>query len=224
MANTDLTLTTSIKVNPTFQKSIDKVVTTITKVNPTMIHDITKTLTSSSIKINPTIQKTTGKNVTTITKINPVMVHDIGKNVTTTTKVNPVIRKNIDKIITTSVKVTATKQINAATLTLWYNGNFELGLGSEKGSLFEILVTGTFTVFSITCNGKTLTYTESVTAQTITIDNINATCKNGTTNKMSKLTGDTTEFLKLLPGANVISYTKTGGNVDFNFNFRQLYV
>ena len=62
------------------------------------------------------------------------------------------------------------------------------------------------------------------TSQTITIDNINATCKNGATNKMSKLTGDVTEFLKLIPGDNVVIYSKSGGSVNFTFDFRSQYI
>lgn len=109
-------------------------------------------------------------------------------------------------------------------ITIAYNGNAELGLGAEQGAQFNIIVTGTFTVFSISMNGKTLIYTENCTAQTITIDNVNATVKNGTANKLFNTTGDVGEFLKLIPGNNVITITKTGGNVDFTFDFRSQFI
>ena len=109
-------------------------------------------------------------------------------------------------------------------ITVVYIGTSELELGAEEGAQFDIIVTGTFTVFSISMNGKTLTYTENCVAQTITIDNVNATVKNGVTNKLSKVTGDVADFLKLIPGNNIITISKTGGNVDFTFNFRPIFI
>ena len=109
-------------------------------------------------------------------------------------------------------------------VTVVYNGNAELGLGAEEGAQFDIIVTGTFSVFSISMNGKTLTYTENCVAQTITIDNVNATVKNGVTNKLSNATGAVGDFLKLIPGNNTVTISKTGGNVDFKFDFRPQYI
>lgn len=110
------------------------------------------------------------------------------------------------------------------TATVVYNGNTELGLGAEQGAQFNIIVTGTFTVFSISMNGKTLIYTENCTDQTITIDNVNATVKNGATNKLFNVTGDVGEFLKLVPGDNTIKITKTSGDIDFLFDFRPQFI
>ena len=114
--------------------------------------------------------------------------------------------------------------VSSDIITIAYNGNAELGLGAEDGAQFSIIVTGTFTVFSISMNGKTLTYTENCTAQTITIDNVNATVKNGVTNKLFNTTGDVGEFLKLIPGDNVITITKTGGDMGFTFDFRSQFI
>ena len=120
--------------------------------------------------------------------------------------------------------ISLTGEVNAATHTMVYNGNAELGLGAEEGAQFDIIVTGTFTVFSISMNGKTLTYTENCTDETITIDNVNATVKNGTVNKLSMVTGDVMDFLKLIPGDNLITYSKAGGDVDFTFDFRPIFI
>ena len=187
MANTDLTLTTGIKVNPI------------------MIKDITKTL-SSTAKASSSIKK------------------DACKILTSTAKINPIVGKSTNKKLTTTVKISAEKEINAASITMTYNGNAELGLGAEEGAQFNIIVTGTFTTFTISMNGKSLTYTENCIAQTITIDNVNATVKNGTTNKLSKVTGDVADFLKLIPGDNVIVYSKAGGKIDFKFDFRSQFI
>ena len=109
-------------------------------------------------------------------------------------------------------------------VTVVYNGNTELGLGAEEGAQFDIIVTGTFSVFSISMNGKTLTYTENCVAQTITIDNVNATVKNGAVNKLSMTTGDIADFLKLIPGNNIITISKIGGDADFTFDFRSQFI
>lgn len=134
------------------------------------------------------------------------------------------VQKNTGKIVSQSVSALLNLFKNTVTLTMNYAGTAELGLGAQEGAYFNILVTGTFTVFSITMNGKTLTYTENCVAQTITIDNVNATVKNGTTNKMDKVTGDTTDFLKLIPGNNVVNISKTGDEVAFRFDFRPQYI
>ena len=120
--------------------------------------------------------------------------------------------------------VTLVVNTGLAKVTMVYNGNAELGLGAQEGAQFNIIVTGTFTTFTISMNGKSLTYTETCIDQTITIDNVNATVKNGTTNKLSKVTGDVADFLKLIPGENVITYTKTGSDMDFVFDFSPLYI
>ena len=57
-----------------------------------------------------------------------------------------------------------------------------------------------------------------------TIDNVNATVKNGVTNKLSKVTGDVADFLKLVPGNNVITCSKVGGNVSFVWDFRSQFI
>lgn len=105
--------------------------------------------------------------------------------------------------------------------TISYDGTRKVGIGSQEGAYFTITAVGTFSVFGITLNGKTFTYTESVASQTITIDMVNATVKNGSTNKMSKMTGN---FLELIPGDNTISITKTGGDVTFTVDFRNQYI
>ena len=241
MANTDKSLTTSIiagssmlkdsgkmllsttKSDVSIKKDSGKQLVSISKVGTSIFHGINKNL-SSTIKAGSSAKKNVGKKETTVSKVNPTMTRSIGKHLVSTSKASTIVRKNIGKYLSTTIKVSATKEINAATLTLAYNGNAELGLGAQEGAQFNIIVTGTFTTFSITVNGKTLIYTENCIDQTITIDNINATVKNGTTNKLSKVTGDVADFLKLIPGDNVITYTKTGPNVDFTFDFSPIFI
>lgn len=111
------------------------------------------------------------------------------------------------------------------TQNIYHYGNSIIGSSSEILAKFDIIITGTFTSFSITINGNTLTYTENCVSQTITIDNINMTCKNGTTNKLSNLTGYTTEFLFLEPGNNSVEINKTGGGeIDVTFDFNHYYI
>jgi len=179
---------------------------------------------TTEIKVNSIMGKSTGKILATGVKAGTSILHDIGKYLTSVAKINPVVRKSINKILTMTVKVSAKKEINAASITMIYNGTAELGLGAEEGAQFDIIVTGTFTFFSISMNGKTLIYTENCTEQTIIINNINATVKNGAVNKLDKVTGDVADFLKLIPGNNVITYAKAGGKVDFKFDFRPQFI
>ena len=179
---------------------------------------------SAGVRVGASVSKSAGKNLSANITDETSILHGIGKNIIASVDAVPTVKKSTSKKISTSVTLTAAKDVTAATITLVYNGNAELGLGAQEGSQFNIIVTGTFSTFTIAMNGKTLTYTENCTDQTITIDNVNATVKNGTVNKLSKVTGDVADFLKLIPGNNTISYSKVGGNVSFVWDFRAQYI
>lgn len=78
-------------------------------------------------------------------------------------------------------------------------------------------VTGTFTTFSISCNGKTLTYSQAISNQTLTIDSDKMQVYTGTTNKLNQTIGD---FVQLLPGTNSVVLGGTGLNCTANFIFK----
>ena len=178
----------------------------------------------ASVDIGSTVKKGIGKNIIASVDTGPTIKKGIGKNINASVDAVPTIKKGIGKNINPSVSLTAEALRSAAKLTMVYNGNAELGLGAQEGAQFDIIVTGTFTTFTISMNGKSLTYTENCIDQTITIDNVNATVKNGTTNKLSKVTGDVADFLKLVPGNNVITCSKVGGNVSFVWDFRPQFI
>ena len=205
MANTDKALSTGVNAGALFLRDTGKNA-------------------SAGLSAGASVVRGAGKNLSANITAGASVLHGIGKHVTASVDVAPTVKKGVGKNINTAVTITATKEVNAATITMAYNGNAELGLGAQEGAQFNIIATGTFTFFTIAMNGKTLTYTENCTNQTITIDNVNATVKNGTTNKLSKVTGDVADFLKLIPGENVITYTKTGSDMDFVFNFSPLYI
>ena len=179
---------------------------------------------SAGVSVGASVSKSAGKNLSANITAETSILHGIGKNIIASVDAVPTIKKGIGKNINASISLTAKELRNAAKLTMVYNGNAELGLGAQEGAQFDIIVTGTFTTFTISMNGKSLTYTENCTDQTITIDNVNATVKNGTTNKLSKVTGDVADFLKLIPGENVITYEKSGSYMDFVFDFSPLYI
>ena len=110
------------------------------------------------------------------------------------------------------------------TFAINYWGTQEVGLGSPDGSKFDIVITGSFTTLSITLNGKVINYTAAVASQVITIDNVNATVKNGTINKLSDCTGNLDTFLKLISGMNIATITGTGLNCSILFDFRNQYL
>ena len=166
----------------------------------------------------------TGKALSASVNAGALVMHGAGKKLTSNAKASASVLHAIGKKINANVKLSASIPTKTAVFPMIYNGNAELGLGAEEGAQFNIVVTGTFSVFSISMNGKILTYTENCTDQTIVIDNINATVKNGAANKLSNVTGDVTDFLKLIPGNNTITISKTGGNVDFKFDFRPQFI
>ena len=200
-----------------------KALSTSVKVGTLIMRDTGKN-TNCGVKTNVTIARNTGKNVAVNTKVSVSVLRAISKHLNTSVRVAPLVLHAIGKNINANVKLTGAILKNTATLTMAYNGNAELGLGAEEGAQFDIIVTGTFTTFTISMNGKSLTYTENCIDQTITIDNVNATVKNGTTNKLSKVTGDVADFLKLIPGDNVITYEKTGSSTDFVFDFSPIFI
>ena len=110
------------------------------------------------------------------------------------------------------------------TFAIDYWGTQEVGLGSPDGSKFDIVITGSFTTLSITLNGKVINYTTAVASQVITIDNVNATVKNGTVNKLSDCTGNLDTFLKLISGMNIATITGAGLNCSVLFDFRNQYL
>lgn len=241
MANTDKILSASVKSGALFLRDTGKYASSGVKAGPFVLHGVGKNTTANikattsvlhgvdkyvgaSVKTGPTVLRGVGKKLSSNTKITSSVLHAIGKKLSVSIKTSPLVLHNIGKNINANVRLTSTVLKNTATLTMVYNGNAELGLGSQEGSQFNIIVTGTFSVFSISINGKTLTYTENCVAQTITIDNVNATVKNGTVNKLSKVTGDVADFLKLIPGNNTITISKTGGNVDFQWDFRPQFI
>ncbi|MED0676993.1 distal tail protein Dit [Aneurinibacillus thermoaerophilus] len=82
-------------------------------------------------------------------------------------------------------------------------------------------VTGSFTTLSVTANGKTLQYTESLTNQTLEIDGERMTSKVGTLNKLNKISG---AFLELVPGINSVQIGGTGLNCTVSFLFAPRFI
>lgn len=112
----------------------------------------------------------------------------------------------------------------AATVNVEYAGSHEVGLESPRGSLFNIIITGSFTTFSISLNGRTLNYTDETTDQTLIIDNVGGTIKVDGVNAMMACTGAIGTFLNLLPGNNTVVISGTGLNCSVLFDFRPQYL
>ncbi len=83
-----------------------------------------------------------------------------------------------------------------------------------------IEVVGSFTTLSVTVAGKTISYIETVSNKTVTLDCALMQAKQGATNKNNKITGD---FLILQPGKNQIQISGAGLNCTLTFKFRPLY-
>ena len=223
MADTAKVLVANVKAGASFLRDTGKYASSGVKAGPLVLHGVGKN-TTANIKATTSVLHGVSKYVGASVKTGATVLHGVGKKLSANTKITSSVLHAIGKNINAGVKLSASIPTKTAVLTMIYNGNAELGLGAEEGAQFDIIVTGTFSVFSISMNGKTLTYTENVTDQTITIDNVNATVKNGAVNKLSMTTGDVADFLKLIPGNNIITISKTGGNVDLKFDFRPQFI
>lgn len=103
-------------------------------------------------------------------------------------------------------------------------GTADINYKSQIGALSKIVITGSFTTFSITLNGKTLNYNEAVSSSTVEIDNINCKVKLGDVNKLSAVSGDLASFLEIVPGINTATITGTGLICTVLFDFIPLYI
>jgi predicted phage tail component-like protein len=84
----------------------------------------------------------------------------------------------------------------------------------------KITVTGSFTTLTLTCGGKTLTYSEAINGATIVIDNMQC-IKDGAINVGNKLSGSFFEFVN---GDNTLSIGGTGLNCSITVSFRPRYL
>ena len=84
----------------------------------------------------------------------------------------------------------------------------------------KITITGTFTTLTLSCGGKTLTYSEAIAGATIVIDNFHC-IKDGSINVGSKLSGNFFEFVN---GNNTLSIGGTGLNCSITVSFRPTYL
>jgi predicted phage tail component-like protein len=98
-------------------------------------------------------------------------------------------------------------------------GTKSTGYKSPQGSKFDIVISGSFTDLSLTLNGKTLNYTETVSSGVVTIDNVNMEVDLGGTNKLAKVTGNRGTFLEVLPGSNTLTVTGTVLNISVLVDF-----
>jgi hypothetical protein len=83
------------------------------------------------------------------------------------------------------------------------------------------IITGSFTTLTLTANGKTFSYSEALSSQTLTIDHDKMTALIGSTNKLGKITGD---FIELVPGDNSVQIGGTGLNCSIEFQFKPRFI
>jgi len=102
-------------------------------------------------------------------------------------------------------------------------GTKEIGLGSQQGAFFIIKITGSFDNFSISMNGKTISYNTAITDSEIIIDNCNATIKENNVNVIHNAEGDLGDFLTLNTGDNLVIVDGTNLDVEITFEFKPLW-
>lgn len=128
-----------------------------------------------------------------------------------------------DITLDNAANYTFTVNSSPTVITFDSAGLAETGLQSQRGSKFEIKITGSFETLSITMNGKTINYNEAANG-TVIIDNVNATIKANGVNKISECSGDLIDFLSIIPGENEVTITGTGLNCSVLFDYRYEYL
>lgn len=96
-------------------------------------------------------------------------------------------------------------------LTFYNPGTKEINFHCPQGSKSSIVVTGTWTSFTLALNGEMLEYTEAGSG-TVTFDNIEMEVDLDGLNKLSVVDGDIDKFLSIKPGENTIYIT--GADLD----------
>jgi predicted phage tail component-like protein len=84
----------------------------------------------------------------------------------------------------------------------------------------KITVTGSFSTLTLSCDGKTLTYSEALDESEIVIDNFHC-IKDGNINKGNKLSG---QFFEFANGNNTLSIGGTDLDIDVTVSFRAQYL
>lgn len=84
----------------------------------------------------------------------------------------------------------------------------------------KFTITGTFTTLTLSCGGKTLTYSEAIAGATIVIDNFHC-IKDGAINAGNKLSGSFFEFAN---GNNALVIGGTGLDCSIVVSFRPVYL
>lgn len=103
-------------------------------------------------------------------------------------------------------------------------GTRRINFKSQPGSKFLITVTGTWTSISFALNSQTLNFTQAGSSATLVIDNIEMMAYLGSTRSFDKLTGDTDDFLRILPGTNTLTVSGTNINASVKIEFIPLWI
>lgn len=119
-------------------------------------------------------------------------------------------------------------------ITLGNSSNYIFDISGNSNFLVEnfgtftvrpiVIISGSFSSFSVTVNGKTINYTEAISNNTVTINNSKYTIKAGDINKLSVCTGDLINFFELTPGLNNVSVSGLSLNCTVTFDFKPLFL
>lgn len=85
----------------------------------------------------------------------------------------------------------------------------------------EIIVTGSLQTLTIVANGRTFSYTSSITNENLIINGEQMTVEKGAENALYYMSG---HFIFMLPGINQVTIGGTGLNCSVSFNFQPKYI
>lgn len=98
-------------------------------------------------------------------------------------------------------------------------GNKETSQNSPQGSQFNLIISGSFTTLSLTMNGKTLNYTQSVSNGVVVINNIDMEVTLNGVNSLDAIDGDIDSFLTIESGINTLEVDGTNLAVEVKIDF-----
>jgi predicted phage tail component-like protein len=101
-------------------------------------------------------------------------------------------------------------------------GTQEINNSSPEGTVFDVVITGSWTELSIALSGKSLTYPEAGTG-VIKIDNINMEILLDDENILDVVEGDIESFLPVVPGQNTINIEGTGLDITVEIVFNPMW-
>lgn len=103
-------------------------------------------------------------------------------------------------------------------------GTRRINYKSPEGSKSLLTITGSFSALTVTMGGKTLTFADPISSETITIDSIEMEIEKDSVNIFNDVTGAIDTFFTIVPGSNALIIGGSAINVDITLEYIPLWM